>query len=128
MKKILRGAIFYANLNPAIGSEQSGLRPVLIIQNDIGNQYSPTTIIAPITKQECKKDNLDTHVLIKQFDKIRPNSIVLLEQIRTIDKSRLKGFVCYIDEEDMYKVNKAICISLSLIKRGVKHEKISCNY
>ena len=114
MKKLVKGAIFYARLDPIVGSEQGGDRPVLILQNDVGNKYSTTTIVAPITKEE-KTKKIPTHVKIKSFDKIRPNSYALLEQIRTIDKLRLKGFVCNIDEEDMKKVNDAIRISLDLM-------------
>ena len=88
MKKLEKGDIFYANLDPVVGSEQNGYRPVVIIQNNIGNIHSPTTIIAPITKQYLKSKKMPTQVSIKAFDKVRPNSIVLLEQIRTIDKSR----------------------------------------
>ena len=114
MNKIIRGSIFYADLNPIIGSEQQGFRPVLILQNNIGNKYSPTTMIAPITTKEYKGKNQPTHVKVKQFNKIRPNSIILLEQIRTIDKSRLKGYVCMLCEDQMQEVEKAIRISLDL--------------
>lgn len=109
MKKIIRGALFYADLNPIIGSEQKGIRPVLILQNDIGNKYSPTVLIAPIS---TKKDKLlPTHVLIKQFDKLRHDSIVMLEQIRVIDKSRLKGYVGVLEKDQMKEVEKALKIS-----------------
>lgn len=112
MKNIVKGAIFYADLKPCIGSEQSGIRPVLVIQNDLGNKYSPTTIVAPIsTKKDC---DLPTHILIKQFDKIRHNSIIMLEQIRTIDKSRLKGFICMLDDEQLEEVDQAIMTSLGI--------------
>ena len=83
MNKITRGAIFYAKLDPIVGSEQSGIRPVLVIQNNVGNNYSPTTIVAIISTK--KDEMLPTHVLVKQLEKLRPNSIVLLEQIRTIE-------------------------------------------
>lgn len=111
MKKIIRGAIFYADLDPIIGSEQRGYRPVLILQNDIGNKYSPTTMIAPITSKEYKGRKQPTHVKVKQFDKLRPNSIILLEQVRTIDKSRLKGYVDMLDKSQMKEVEKALKIS-----------------
>lgn len=114
MKKVIRGAIFYANLNPIIGSEQQGFRPVLILQNDIGNKYSPTTMIAPITTKNYTGKYLPTHIAVSQFEKLRPNSIILLEQIRTIDKQRLKGFVDFLDENQMIKVNRAIKIALDL--------------
>lgn len=106
MKKIIKGAIFYADLDPTVGSEQKGIRPVVIIQNDTGNKFSPTTIIAPVT---TKKDiELPTHVLIKQFDKVRPNSIVMVEQIRIIDKTRLKGFIDILNEEQLKEVDEAL--------------------
>ena len=116
-KKIIRGAIFYADLDPIVGSEQRGFRPVLILQNDIGNKYSPTTMIAPITSKEYKGRKHPTHVKVKQFDKLRPNSIILLEQIRTIDKSRIKGFVDMLDSEQMKEVDNSLKIAL-----GVKND------
>ncbi len=106
MKPIVKGAIFYADLGETIGSEQKGIRPVLIIQNNLGNKYSPTTIVAPISTK--KTNELPTHILIKQFDKIRPNSIILLEQIRVIDKSRLKGFVVMLDKLQMQEVEDKV--------------------
>ena len=111
---IRRGDIFYANLNPVIGSEQGGLRPVLILQNDIGNTYSPTTIVAAITSK-IKRAKLPTHIELKanQYD-LEKDSVVLLEQLRTIDKQRLKERVGHLDEETMAKVNVALEISLSL--------------
>lgn len=106
MKKIIKGAMFYADLDPTVGSEQQGCRPVVILQNDTGNKFSPTTIIAPIT---TKKDvELPTHVLIKQFDKIRPNSIIMVEQIRVIDKKRLKCFIEILNEEQLKEVDAAV--------------------
>ena len=91
MKDIKRNEIYYADLNPVIGSEQGGVRPVLVIQNDMGNKYSPTTIVAAITSRQ-NKTKLPTHIEIgeKVFEK---DSVVLLEQIRTVDKSRLKEYV-----------------------------------
>lgn len=114
MKKIFRGAIYYVDLSPIIGSEQGGYRPVVIIQNNKGNKESPTTIIAPITKKNYVGKRYPTHVSIKQFNKIRPDSIVMLEQIRVIDKSRLKGYITNVDESDMKKINNAIKISLEI--------------
>lgn len=115
MKKIIRGAIFYVDLDPVVGSEQGGMnRPVVIIQNNKANTHSPTVIVAPITKKNYVGKKYPTHIAIKQFDKIRPNSIVLLEQIKTIDKQRLKGFVTVVDDEDMKKIDKAIKISLDI--------------
>lgn len=114
MKSIVRGALFYADLDPIIGSEQKGKRPVLIIQNDIGNKYSPTVLVAPITTKNYKGKKLPTHVVVSQFEKLRKNSIILLEQIRTIDKSRLKGYVCDLNDSDMEKVEEAIKIAVGI--------------
>lgn len=112
MNKIVRGAIFYADLGDTIGSEEKGIRPVLVIQNDVGNRFNPTTIIAPISTK--KNDKLPTHILIKQFDKIRANSIILLEQIRVIDKSRIKGFVTMLAKEQMLEVKDALIHTLDI--------------
>ena len=94
---IKRGDIYYAELNPVIGSEQGGTRPVLIISNDIGNKHSPTVIIAPITSRVHTKAKLPTHTLIKDFDGLDKNSIILFEQIRTIDKQRLREYLGTLD-------------------------------
>lgn len=113
---VRRGDVFYAHLNPVIGSEQGGTRPVLIIQNDIGNQYSPTTIVAAITSQ-ISKAKLPTHVEISAAKSgLERDSVILLEQIRTIDKSRLKQKVAVLDEEILEKVNRAIEISMGLVE------------
>lgn len=111
---IRRGDIFYADLSPVIGSEQGGIRPVLIIQNNVGNRHSPTVICAAITSK-MNKAKLPTHIEIstKDYGIIR-NSVILLEQIRTIDKQRLREFVCHIDGKMMGKVDQAIRISLEL--------------
>jgi len=111
----MRGDIYYANLNPVIGSEQGGVRPVLIIQNNIGNKYSPTTIIAAITSK-IKKAKLPTHVELsaEQFN-LEKDSVILLEQLRTIDKRRLKEKIAHLDDEIMNEVDQAIMISLGLI-------------
>ena len=107
-KEIKRGEIYYAELNPVIGSEQGGFRPVLIIQNDIGNKYSPTVIIAPITSKQ-EKNNLPTHVFLSNVNTALPkDSIILLEQIRTIDKSRLRDYIFKLSKKAMRKVNRAI--------------------
>jgi mRNA interferase MazF len=111
---IRRGDIFYANLNPVLGSEQGGLRPVLIIQNDIGNMYSPTTIVAAITSK-IKRAKLPTHIEISAARyRLEKDSVILLEQLRTIDKQRLKERIARLDDETMEKVNIAITISLGL--------------
>ena len=112
--KIRRGDIFYADLSPVVGSEQGGIRPVLIIQNDIGNKHSPTVICAAITSK-MNKAKLPTHVEIDANKyQIVKNSVVLLEQIRTIDKQRLRDLVCHVDEALMKKVDETIKISLEL--------------
>ncbi|MGE5558873.1 MAG: type II toxin-antitoxin system PemK/MazF family toxin [Bacillota bacterium] len=109
-----RGDIFYASLNPVVGSEQGGLRPVLVLQNDIGNTYSPTTIVAAITSQ-IKKGKLPTHVeLSAQRYGLEKDSVILLEQIRTVDKQRLREKITRLDEKTMMKVNMALIISLGL--------------
>ncbi|MDS1029210.1 type II toxin-antitoxin system PemK/MazF family toxin [Bacillota bacterium LX-D] len=111
---VRRGDIFFAQLNPVIGSEQGGVRPVLIIQNDIGNQYSPTTIVVAITSQ-IFKSKLPTHVEISaEKSGLEKDSVILTEQVRTIDKSRLKQKVTFLDDEIMEKVNKALEVSLGL--------------
>lgn len=113
---VRRGDVFYADLSPVVGSEQGGTRPVLILQNDIGNQYSPTTIVAAITSQ-ISKAKLPTHVEMKASESgLDKNSVVLLEQVRTIDKSRLSEKVTTLNDELMQKVNHAIEISLGLIE------------
>ncbi|HEX3033177.1 MAG TPA: type II toxin-antitoxin system PemK/MazF family toxin [Bacillota bacterium] len=112
---IRRGYIFYCDLSPVVGSEQGGTRPVLVLQNDIGNQYSPTTIVAAITSQ-ISKAKLPTHVEVKAAaGGLERDSVILLEQVRTIDKSRLKEKVTTLDNETMQKVARALEISLGLI-------------
>ena len=111
---IKRGDIFYADLSPVIGSEQGGVRPVLIIQNDIGNKYSPTVIVAAITSQ-INKAKLPTHVEISSEEYgLNRDSVVLLEQIRTLDKKRLKEKIGHMTETDMKKVDKSVLIRISL--------------
>lgn len=111
---IRRGDIFYADLRPVVGSEQGGVRPVLIIQNDIGNRHSPTVICAAITSK-MNKAKLPTHVEINadRYD-IMKDSVILLEQVRTIDKVRLKEKVCHLDNDVLDRINKALCVSLAL--------------
>lgn len=110
-----RGDVFFADLSPVVGSEQGGVRPVLVIQNDIGNRFSPTVIVAAITAQ-IQKAKLPTHVEIDAkvhgFDR---DSVILLEQIRTIDKQRLTDKITHLDDSMMIKVNDALQISLGLI-------------
>jgi len=111
---IRRGDIYYANLNPVVGSEQGGQRPVLVIQNDIGNTYSPTTIVAAITSK-IKRAKLPTHIEISAARyRLEKDSVILLEQLRTIDKQRLKEKIDHLDDEIMVKINEAIEISVGL--------------
>lgn len=111
---IKRGDIYYADLSPVIGSEQGGVRPVLIVQNDIGNKYSPTVIAAAITSQ-INKAKLPTHIEISALEYgLLKDSVILLEQIRTIDKKRLREKIGHLDEELMDKVNEALSISFGL--------------
>lgn len=109
---IKRGEIYYADLSPVVGSEQGGIRPVLIIQNDIGNKYSPTVIIAAITSQ-LSKAKIPTHVELsaKEYN-LAKDSVILLEQVRTIDKRRLKDKISILDSIKMRQVNLAILVSL----------------
>ncbi len=109
-----RGDIYYADLRPVVGSEQGGIRPVLVIQNDVGNVHSPTVIVAAITSR-LHKTQLPTHIHLdsRSCDLIK-DSMILLEQIRTIDKQRMKSPICHLDNETMERVDKALRISLSL--------------
>jgi len=109
-----RGDIYYADLRPVVGSEQGGVRPVLIVQNDVGNRHSPTVICAAITSK-MNKAKLPTHIELRgaQYEMER-DSVVLLEQLRTIDKKRLKDRICHLDQDVMNKVNMALEISLQL--------------
>lgn len=113
---VKRGDVFFADLSPVIGSEQGGTRPVLIIQNDIGNRFSPTVIVAAITAQ-IQKAKLPTHVEIdaKKYGFER-DSVILLEQLRTIDKSRLTDCITQLDDELMKRVDVALAISVGLVK------------
>lgn len=111
---VKRGEIYYADLSPVVGSEQGGIRPVLIIQNDIGNKYSPTVIAAAITSQKYKT-NLPTHIKVEADGcGLAKDSIVLLEQVRTIDKQRLKEKMGALDNGSMDKVNRALSVSIGL--------------
>lgn len=111
---IRRGEIFYANLSPVVGSEQGGIRPVLIIQNNKGNLFSPTLIVAPITRNVNKKmQPTQVMVDIPHDDRLTP-SLILLEQIRTLDKERILHKICQLHEDDMIKVNQALKISVGI--------------
>lgn len=112
---VKRGDIFYADLSPVVGSEQGGVRPVLIVQNDVGNKFSPTVIVAAITSQ-INKAKLPTHIEIMADDYgLSRDSVILLEQIRTIDKKRLRERIGRLDEELMERVNEALTVSVGLI-------------
>ncbi len=111
---IKRGDIFYADLSPVVGSEQGGVRPVLIVQNDVGNRFSPTVIAAAITSQHSKA-NLPTHINLESEDSgLSKDSVVLLEQIRTIDKKRLKEKTGCLNYASMDKVDQALSVSFGL--------------
>lgn len=112
MQEIKRGDIYFADLSPVVGSEQGGLRPVLIVQNDIGNKYSPTVIVSAITSQ-LSKAKIPTHIeLPANIYKLPKDSVVLCEQIRTIDKRRLGQKITSLDQQKMKEVNKALFISI----------------
>lgn len=112
--QVNRGDIYYADLSPVVGSEQGGTRPVLVVQNDVGNKYSPTVIIAAITSQ-LDKAKLPTHIeLKKEKYNLLKDSVVLLEQIRTLDKRRLKDLISKVDVATMNKIDVAIMISLGI--------------
>lgn len=112
--EVTRGDIYYADLSPVVGSEQGGVRPVLVVQNDVGNKFSPTVIIAAITSQ-LTKAKLPTHIeLEKTKFNLTKDSVVLLEQIRTLDKRRLKEKISSIDKITMNQVDVAIMISLGI--------------
>lgn len=110
---VRRGDIYYADLSPVVGSEQGGVRPVLIVQNDVGNRYSPTVIAAAITSQTGKA-RLPTHIEVHTDSGLAKSSIVLLEQIRTLDKRRLKDRMGHLDDESMTLVNDALSVSFGL--------------
>ena len=112
---VFRGEIYYAELSPAEGSEQGGMRPVVILQNNVGNKHSPTTIVAPLTTR-LGKHKLPTHVALNdERSGLTHESVVLLEQVRTINKSRLRDKIGYAPTETMTEINKALKISLGLV-------------
>ena len=111
---VKKGDLFFADLSPVVGSEQGGVRPVLVVQNDVGNKYSPTIIVAAVTSQTGKA-KLPTHVQLEATQGgLSKNSVVLLEQLRTIDKRRLKDKVCHLDNDIIGQVNKALSVSLEM--------------
>lgn len=114
MRRIKRGDIYYADLSPVVGSEQGGIRPVVIIQNDVGNQHSTTVIVALVTSKN-KKSSMPTHVNIDSKESCFPkDSTILLEQVRTVDKNRLKNQVGCLQGEQMELINQALCISFGI--------------
>lgn len=122
---VKRGEIYYADLSPVVGSEQGGVRPVLIVQNDIGNKFSPTVIAAAITSQK-EKSRLPTHIELSSSGcGLQRDSVVLLEQIRTIDKRRLKEKMGKLDDQSMNQVNQAIGISFGLSFEAEDHNDSS---
>ena len=113
-REVHRGEVFYADLSPVVGSEQGGVRPVLIVQNDVGNRFSPTVIAAAITSK-LDKSNLPTHIGVKAGQGgLTKDSVILLEQIRTLDKSRLRERMGQLDAPTMDRVNNAIAVSFGL--------------
>ena len=110
-RQIQRGDIYHADLRPAVGSEQNGVRPVLIVQNNIGNKYSPTVIAAAITSRRTKA-RMPTHVHVGEVTGMFPDSTILLEQLRTLDKSRLLEYIGTVDQETMRQVDEAFLISV----------------
>lgn len=122
-KAIRRGALFYADLNPVVGSEQGGIRPVLILQNDVGNHFSPTVVAAAITSRKAK-NSLPTHVSLENVPGLAPTSLLLLEQLRTIDRKRLRGYIGCINKEKMLEVNAALAISVGI---GCTNERRTYN-
>ena len=112
-KAIRRGDLFYAHLNPVVGSEQGGIRPVLVIQNDVGNHFSPTVVAAAITSRKAK-NSLPTHILLENVPGLAPTSLLLLEQLRTIDRKRLRGYIGRISKEKMLEVDAALAISIGI--------------
>ncbi len=121
---IRRGDIFYADLSPVVGSEQGGVRPVLIVQNDVGNRYSPTVIAAAITSQ-ISKSKLPTHIQVHTDSGLAKSSIVLLEQIRTLDKRRLKDRMGHLDDATMTLVNDALSVSFGLSAENSNSEDVT---
>lgn len=121
----LRGDMYYADLGKGIGSEQEGYRPVVIIQNNVGNKHSPTVIIASITSKREAKAKLPTHYLIEAEDSLELPSIVLFEQLRTIDKRRLGSFISHLSEKHIQSINHALAVSVGLIE-SIPNKLILC--
>ena len=113
-KEIKKGNIYYAKLDPIVGSEQKGTRPVVVIQNNLANKSSPVVLVAPITSKVNSKPRLKTHVYVKENGKITHDSIILLEQIRVLDKSRLCSYLCSLNEYQIKAVDRAIINSFDI--------------
>ena len=126
VRSVKRGDVYLADLNPAIGCEQGGIRPVLVLQNDIGNLYSPTTIVAAVTAKQTKK-KLPVHTPISAC-MLRTDSTLLLEQIRTIDKCRLKGYLGSISQKEMRDIDRTLKLSIGLIPPAAARKKYSRKY
>ena len=126
VRTVRRGDVYLADLDPAIGCEQGGIRPVLVLQNDIGNLYSPTTIVAAVTAKQTKKA-LPVHMPISAY-MLRTDSTLLLEQIRTIDKCRLQAYLGSISQKEMRDIDRALKLSIGLISPGAARKKNSRKY
>lgn len=111
---IQKGDIYYASLNPIVGCEQNGTRPVVIVQNDLANKCSPVVLIAPITSKVNSKPKLKNHVYLEKDKRITHDSIILMEQIRVLDKSRLGSFLCSLNEEKIQEIDKALICSFQI--------------
>lgn len=109
-----RGDIYFADLDPVVGSEQGGTRPVIVIQNDTGNKFSPTLIVATVTTKISKKEKMPTHLLIRDNPAFREASVVQLEQLRTIDKSRIDNYLGKVTSREMAAIEKALSVSLAM--------------
>lgn len=117
---IKKGDVYYAKLDPIIGCEQNGTRPVVVVQNDLGNKYSPTVLVAPLTSKNHKKLYLPTHLEIKANGKITHDSIILLEQIRVLDKTRLSSFLCSLNKYDIDKIDKSLLNTFDIYSQNGK--------
>lgn len=126
VRTVRRGDVYLADLNPAIGCEQGGIRPVLVLQNDIGNLYSPTTIVAAVTAKQTKK-KLPVHTPISAC-MLRTDSTLLLEQIRTIDKCRLQAYLGSINQKEMRDIDRALKLSIGLMPPPAARKKYSRKY
>lgn len=117
-REIYKGDIFFADLNGTIGSEQRGIRPVLVVQNNVANKYSPTIIVVPLTKQYMLKLNQPTHYFIRRTDKIKYDSVVLAEQIKAIDIQRIGKKVCHLSDKVMKEIDKKLIVALGINEKN----------